>query len=104
MKRLRQEDEERARVFMRRPEIDRRRILMWFVAGRGVERVRGKGAGPRRNEEMVRNGADLCVAFPGGKGTADMVGRAMRAGRRVVSGSGWRTSCNSRVHPVISSG
>lgn len=36
----------------------------------------GLSAGPRRNEEMARIGADLCVAFPGGRGTADMVARA----------------------------
>lgn len=36
----------------------------------------GKGAGPLRNEEMARMGADLCIAFPGSTGTKDMVHRA----------------------------
>lgn len=36
----------------------------------------GRKAGPMRNEQMARRGAGLCIAFPGGKGTADMVRRA----------------------------
>ena len=40
----------------------------------------GKSAGPKRNQEMLDVGKpDLVVAFPGGKGTADMVRRAKRA-------------------------
>jgi len=45
----------------------------------------GLGAGPIRNEEMVRSGISICIAFPGGKGTAEMVRRAQRtAGVAVV--------------------
>jgi hypothetical protein len=34
----------------------------------------GRGAGPIRNRAMVADGNVVgCVAFPGGKGTADMV-------------------------------
>ncbi len=41
----------------------------------------GKGAGPRRNQTMLEAGKpDIVVAFPGGKGTADMVRRAKLAG------------------------
>lgn len=42
----------------------------------------GRAAGPRRNQEMVDAGADLCVAFlmPGSRGTADCVKRAEAAG------------------------
>lgn len=41
----------------------------------------GKGAGPIRNRVMLREGRpDLVLAFPGGKGTADMVRRARVAG------------------------
>lgn len=40
----------------------------------------GRAAGPRRNAEMLAMGADLVVAFPGGRGTADMVRRAQAAG------------------------
>lgn len=46
---------------------------------------RGKGAGPERNARMLAEGKpDLVVAFPGGRGTADMVRRARAAGVRVV--------------------
>lgn len=55
-----------------------------WAASRGiaVEEVKadwkrhGRGAGPKRNQQMAEAGADLCVAFPGGSGTADMVRRA----------------------------
>lgn len=45
----------------------------------------GRSAGPIRNEWMLRFGApDLVLAFPGGRGTADMVRRAESAGVQVV--------------------
>lgn len=44
----------------------------------------GKGAGPIRNQQMLDAGADLVVAFPGGRGTADMVRRAREAGVPVM--------------------
>jgi hypothetical protein len=40
----------------------------------------GKSAGPRRNREMLLHKPDLVVAFPGGRGTADMVRAAKAAG------------------------
>jgi hypothetical protein len=41
----------------------------------------GKAAGPIRNQQMLDIGKpDLVVAFPGGRGTADMVRRAEKAG------------------------
>lgn len=41
----------------------------------------GKAAGPIRNQRMLDEGKpDLVVAFPGGRGTADMVRRAKAAG------------------------
>lgn len=41
----------------------------------------GKAAGPIRNQWMLQYGQpDLVVAFPGGRGTADMVTRAKLAG------------------------
>jgi len=36
----------------------------------------GRSAGPLRNQAMLAKGPQLVVAFPGGKGTADMVRRA----------------------------
>lgn len=44
-----------------------------------------KAAGPIRNQLMLDEGEpDLVVAFPGGRGTADMVRRAKKAGVTVV--------------------
>jgi hypothetical protein len=43
----------------------------------------GKAAGPVRNQAMADAGADGCIAFPGGHGTADMVRRAEAANIRV---------------------
>jgi hypothetical protein len=45
----------------------------------------GRRAGPIRNQAMLVHGKpDLVVAFPGGRGTADMVARARKAGVRVM--------------------
>ncbi len=45
----------------------------------------GKAAGPMRNARMLTEGKpDIVVAFPGGKGTADMVRRAEKAGVRIM--------------------
>ena len=44
----------------------------------------GKAAGPIRNQKMLdEQKPDLVVAFPGGRGTADMVRRAKSAGIEV---------------------
>ncbi len=45
----------------------------------------GRQAGPMRNQKIAELGADLCVAFPGGRGTADMVRRATKFGIPVLS-------------------
>lgn len=43
--------------------------------------MHGLRAGPIRNQRMIDEGKpDLVVAFPGGRGTADMVRRAKAAG------------------------
>lgn len=45
----------------------------------------GRSAGPRRNRQMLAEGKpDLVVAFPGGRGTADMVRVAKEAGVQVI--------------------
>ena len=44
----------------------------------------GKAAGMIRNKCMAERGADLCIAFPGGTGTADMVKQARKAGIQVL--------------------
>ena len=43
----------------------------------------GKAAGPIRNQAMLSQQPDLVVAFPGYRGTADMVARAKAAGVEV---------------------
>jgi len=40
----------------------------------------GRGAGPIRNREMLELTPDLVVAFPGGKGTSDMISAAKQKG------------------------
>lgn len=41
--------------------------------------MHGKSAGPIRNQQMIDEGKPtLVVAFPGGKGTADMLARARK--------------------------
>lgn len=44
----------------------------------------GPSAGPKRNQDMVDHGADLAIAFPGGKGTHDCLMRCLRAGIDLV--------------------
>ena len=44
----------------------------------------GRAAGPIRNSQMLDEKPDLVVAFPGGRGTADMVKKAKAAGLEVV--------------------
>jgi hypothetical protein len=45
----------------------------------------GRGAGPIRNDRMLRTGAPLIVAFEGGRGTRNMKTIADQAGRLVLS-------------------
>lgn len=55
----------------------------WYPNGRsaGLDR----SAGPRRNQQMIDEGRpELVVAFPGGRGTADMVKRAKAANIKVI--------------------
>ena len=65
----------------------------WFGIGCGLEVIEfkaqwdkhGKAAGPIRNQQMIDEGKpELGVAFPGGKGTADMTRRLKAAGIRVI--------------------
>jgi hypothetical protein len=40
----------------------------------------GKAAGPMRNDWMLLLQPEICIAFPGGKGTDDMTRKAIKAG------------------------
>ncbi len=45
----------------------------------------GSFAGPMRNKRMLYEGApDLVIAFPGNKGTANMIKQARKAGIKVI--------------------
>jgi hypothetical protein len=45
----------------------------------------GRAAGPIRNRRMIEEGKpDLVIAFPGGRGTANMVRQAKEAGIEVI--------------------
>lgn len=47
----------------------------------------GRGAGHVRNQQMLDEGRpDIVVAFPGGKGTANMIERSRKAGVEVIAG------------------
>lgn len=51
----------------------------------------GKSAGPIRNRQMLCDGKpDGVVAFPGGRGTANMVKQATEAGLKV-----WEVNCST---------
>lgn len=43
----------------------------------------GKAAGPLRNKQMLEENPDIVIAFPGGKGTANMVKQARERGIEV---------------------
>ena len=50
----------------------------------------GKRAGRERNQKMLDDHTpDLVMAFPGGRGTADMTKRASASGFTVCSSKGW---------------
>lgn len=50
----------------------------------------GKGAGHIRNQRMLdQSKPDLVLAFPGGRGTRDMIERARKAGVPVLLSSDW---------------
>lgn len=68
-------------------------LAMSWAVDAGVPRERydadwenqGSFAGPARNKRMLEEGKpDLVIAFPGGRGTADMVRKARKSGVEVV--------------------
>ena len=78
-----------AALWCRREGIEERRFpAQWDLHGRS--------AGPTRNQRMLDEGRpDLVLAFPGGRGTADMVRRADTAGVLVAH-------LDSEVSPALS--
>lgn len=55
-------------------------------------RSEGSSAGPKRNARMLaqamEEGPVTVIAFPGGKGTSDMVTKAIKAGANVIKWTG----------------
>ncbi|WP_312313127.1 SLOG family protein [Sphingobium yanoikuyae] len=67
------------------------RAIATFTFPADWERM-GPSAGPRRNQRMIDEGKpDLVIAFPGGRGTADMIRRARAAGIPVIVASSTET-------------
>lgn len=68
--------EQEARRAQRRPGNSEK-----FTIGVRADWARhGDAAGPIRNAQMLTHGPDLVIAFPGGRGTADMIAKARAAG------------------------
>ena len=61
------------------------RASFWVMPYRADWKAHGRAAGPIRNQQMIDEAhPDMVLAFPGGRGTADMVRRARKANIRVV--------------------
>ena len=68
------------------------RIASEWGKSKGIPRFRcealwethGRSAGPRRNARMLEWGPDFVIAFPGNRGTNDMVSKALAAGVPLV--------------------
>lgn len=61
------------------------RVPVWPYPVTNEEWRLGKRAGPLRNKRMLdERKPGFCIAFPGGKGTADMVKRCREAGVEVM--------------------
>jgi hypothetical protein len=64
----------------------------WFASKPGMHGithyaewgVHGRAAGPIRNAKMLEESPDLVVAFPGGRGTANMIKQSRAAGVPVI--------------------
>jgi hypothetical protein len=56
------------------------RVHGWLIETHAANWPEGRRAGPLRNQRMVDTGADLLIAFPGGRGTEDCAKRAEKAG------------------------
>ena len=51
-------------------------------------KAHGKAAGPIRNQRMIDEFRPaMLIHFPGGRGTADMINRATKAGLEIVDGA-----------------
>lgn len=57
----------------------------------------GASAGPRRNKQMLGSGATIVIAFPGGKGTRNMVKQAQSAGLEIIHAASPHTPADWRV-------
>lgn len=60
----------------------RNRVREWVFPAEWAKY--GKSAGPRRNKQMLGSGAKLVIAFPGGRGTRNMMKQAKAVGIEVL--------------------
>lgn len=58
----------------------------------------GKAAGPLRNDEMLKLNPNLVIAFPGGKGTKDMVKKSIQAGIQTIEYFVFEGEIKSKIH------
>lgn len=58
--------------------------VMWITVEAEWE-IYGRAAGPRRNAAMLILQPDLVIAFPGGRGTDNMIQQALRKGVPVMT-------------------
>lgn len=66
-------------------EIHAKDMKQKFIGYRAEWNKYGPKAGPLRNQRMLVEGEpNLVIAFPGGRGTSDMVRRAHKAGVKVI--------------------
>src|SRR5262249_61605551 len=81
-------------------------IALNWASERGVETAKypylvdfGRSGGPKRNQQMLEEGKpDLVLAFPGGRGTADVVRRGQGEGNPVGCP---KTLTRANTHQVV---
>lgn len=61
---------------------------LWYTGLAANWDKHGPAAGPKRNRTMLTISPEAVIAFPGGKGTADMIAAATEAGIRVIHAIG----------------
>lgn len=58
----------------------------------------GPAAGPKRNEQMLNENPNLVVAFPGGKGTKDMVRKSLAKKTKTIEFFVFEGEIKTKIH------